>query len=261
MATNTSLGALFVSFEVNLKKELQNLYLPTDSAKVEQIISSFFSDIFENSSEYRQSLTESEDLLLLSVLQILKAQQNIVSEISKSVKYTDSSDKSHQQNSSIITKSYAPIIATGTGAIVGGLFGTWAAIAGSIAGCALSIYYASNKSQKSAKSIEYKIRNDELLDVDTFVEILKKICENIDGVIATYRVQVQKVKNSYERRNEPSFLVTYSALAEQIANVCTVAKAENSNISNKLSQAIGMLEDSLENYDLSIVNGSIKNTK
>ncbi len=261
MSTTTSLCALFVSFESNLKDQLRDLHLPSDSAKVEQIISTFFSDIFENSSEYRQSLTESEDLLLLSVLQILKAQQNIVSEISKSIKPVVSLNKSYKHNSSTEANGYTPIIATGAGALVGGLFGTWAAIAGSIAGCALSIYYASTKAQKNVKTIGHQISNNELLDVDTYVEIIKKICENIDGVIATYRVQLQKVKNTYERRNEPSFLEAYGALAEQIANVCTVAKAENTNVPNKLAQAIEMLEDSLENYDLSIVNGSITNTK
>lgn len=90
-----------------------------------------------------------------------------------------------------------------------------------------------------------------------FCGIVESICDSIDGVIDTYRVQVKRIVNSYEQREVPSLQNTYSLLTEQIANVIKATKDDNVEIPSKLKNAISILEETLENYDLKYVNGKI----
>lgn len=76
-------------------------------------------------------------------------------------------------------------------------------------------------------------------------------------MIDTYRVQVKRIANSYEQREAPSLLNTYSMLIEQIANVIKFSKDSNIEISSNLKSAICILEETLENYDLKYDNGKI----
>ena len=93
--------------------------------------------------------------------------------------------------------------------------------------------------------------------MSSFCSIIENICESIDGVIDTYRVQVKRITNSYEQREAPSLLNTYSMLIEQIANVIKFSKDSNIEISSNLKSAICILEETLENYDLKYDNGKI----
>lgn len=95
------------------------------------------------------------------------------------------------------------------------------------------------------------------INVSSFSNIIENICDSIDGVIDTYRVQVKRIANSYEQREKPSLLNTYSMLIEQIANVIKFSKDINIVIPSNLKSAVYILEETLENYDLKYDNGRI----
>lgn len=258
-----TLKEIFKNGEGELSASLKGFCLPKDSKKIQNLVSDYFSKLFENEGTYRQSLTESEDYLLMSALQIMKSQQVIIGELT-----SDSAKTSHPTTSletSIkkeAAKTYIPLLGTGVGALVGSLSGTRAAIAGAIAGTAVVIYYSThNTSSTRINNNKVEKTISEPINVNTFVSIIEKICDSIDGVIETYRVQVQKIKKTYERREKPSLLTDYEMLTDQIANVCNIANSYSEPIPQKLLQAIKMMEESLENYDLIIKNGKIINTK
>lgn len=255
-----TLKEIFLNGKQDLVSSLSGLTLPKDSKKVQKIVSDFFSKLFENDAPYRQSLTESEDYLLMSALQVLKSQQNIIEEISKVPKPQNSMTGKDTSQTDVINP-YVTLAGTGVGALVGSIAGTWAAVAGSIAGTALVIYYSTHASKKSnvVGGKEKENWTEDTINVDAFVDIVEKICESIDGVIETYRVQVQKIRNTYERREKPSLLTDYRNLLDQIANVCNIAGTLTDTVPQKLFQAIKMMEESLENYDLKFDNGKIVN--
>ena len=241
-----------------LSASLRGYSLPEDSRKVQQIVSDYFSKLFENDGAYRQSLTESEDYLLMSALQIMKSQEDIIKEVSKPLdsSYNALVAPAIKQENPI--NPYVTLAGTGIGAIVGGLAGgTWTAIAGSIAGTALVIYYSTHRKSQALDKDRQEMSQEDVINVGRFVDIVERICESIDGVIVTYQVQVQKIKNTYERREKPSLLTEYRGLAEQVANVCNIAQTKDEAIPQKLRHAIEMMEESLENYDLKFVDGKI----
>ena len=55
--------------------------LPQDAAKIQGAVMNILNAMFENNSEYRQSLTQSEDYILVAAIELLNAQQNIVQKI------------------------------------------------------------------------------------------------------------------------------------------------------------------------------------
>lgn len=151
-------------------------------------------------------------------------------------------------------------VGAGVGALAGGLFGTWAAVAGAITGTALVIYCSTKQPNKKSQSAnDNVVSSSSLINVSSFCGIIENICESIDRVIDTYRVQVKRIANSYEQRATPSLLNTYSMLIEQIANVIKYSKDTNIDKSSNLQNAINILEESLENYNLKYDNGKIVN--
>ena len=259
MSTTNSLKSIFANGKEELAQQLKNFRLPKDAEKIQNIVDSYLKNLFENDGQFRQNLTESEDYILLSALQILKSQQEITSEISKSITESvsdNSSNKSNKNKKDIIINPYITMAGSGVGAIVGGLAGTWGAALGSIAGTAIAIYLSTRYPSGSANQSSHG-SNDEMINVEVYIDIVEKICESLDNVIETYRVQVKKVKNSYERREKPSLLNEYSALTSQVANVCKVTLFLSDTVPNKLVQAVEMMKDSLENYDLKYENGEI----
>ena len=150
---------------------------------------------------------------------------------------------------------YISAAGAGVGAFAGGFLGTWAAVAGAIAGTALVIYCSTRPSNNS--SMSNAGLSSPSINVSSFSNIIENICDSIDGVIDTYRVQVKRIANSYEQREKPSLLNTYSMLIEQIANVIKFSKDINIVIPSNLKSAIYILEETLENYDLKYDNGRI----
>lgn len=260
MDINVTLKSIFVNHKDDLVKKLENLSLPKDSQQVQKIVSNYLNNLFENDGDFRQNLTESEDYILQSALRLLQAQQNIVKEISKSTKQV-SVNISHSENESQTKITpYIPIVGAGLGAVAGGVIGTWGAVAGAIAGTALVVYCSSgNKKNKTIKKSLSEENANPTINIDVFCSIVEGICEGIDEVVDTYRIQVKRIVNTYEQREQPSLLNTYSSLMEQIANVISVSKTYGTDLPVKLRNAIGIMEDCLENYDVKYEGGKIIN--
>lgn len=262
MDTNITLKSIFASSKENLSSRLSGLALPKDSQRIQTIVSDFLNTMFENDGSFRQNLTESEDFLLQASLRLLQAQQNIAVEFAKVANQTEvsSNPRSKEDEGTKINSStaYISAVGAGVGAFAGGLIGTWATVAGAIAGTALVIYCSTRVSNKAnERSVENKVVSP-TINPSAFCSIVEKICESIDGVIDTYRVQVKRIANAYEQREQPSMLNTYSTLSEQIANVIQASKT-CSEVPSKLKNAISIMEETLENYDLKFENGKIVN--
>lgn len=259
MDSKVTLKSIFVLNKGELSAKLDGLFLPKDSQQVQNVVTDFLDNMFENDGQFRQTLTESEDFLLQASLRLLQAQQNIALEFAKASKDAIQQNgicrNITQSQKSPTSSMYISAAGAGVGALAGGFLGTWAAVAGAIAGTALVIYCSTRPSNNS--SMSNAGLSSPSINVSSFSNIIENICDSIDGVIDTYRVQVKRIANSYEQREKPSLLNTYSMLIEQIANVIKFSKDINIVIPSNLKSAIYILEETLENYDLKYDNGRI----
>lgn len=257
-----TLKSIFESNKEELSSKLATLSLPKDSELIQKTVTNFLGNLFENEGSYRQNLTESEDYLLQSILRLFQAQQDIATNFAKSTRKENTKDPNSTQKQKVEPLNpYIAVAGAGIGALAGGLVGTWWAVAGGIAGTALVIYYSTKKGGESKSSNKFppKEESASTIDVAVFLTIVENICQSIDDVITTYRIQVKRLQNVYEQREKPNLLRDYSVLMEQIANVCSVTNSIKETVPSKLSNAIEMLEESLGNYNLKFENGKIIN--
>jgi hypothetical protein len=250
-----TLQSVFAESKQELSDSLKGLSLPKDSSKIESIVTACLQKLFENEGGFRQNLTEAEDYVLQSVLRLLQSQQEIAKEIAKSASETRHDQTTKSPNEGLSLNPYIAVAGAGAGAVAGGLFSTWAAVAGAIAGTAIVVYIASKPSAKTNSKSGSTNTIVTPLNTDIFTGIVEKICDNIDNVIETYRVQIKRVENIYAQRQVPSLTNDYSMLLEQIENVYNCSNVEG--IPVKLKNAISLLVECLENYNLKIENGKI----
>lgn len=276
----------------NLRSELTGLKLPVDSEKVEKIISSNFSLLFESEGEFRQNLTQSEDYILQAALSLLHAQQEITMNLVnnqpskqfiptqiKSAEFTDNNRENREPNTKSIKdiKVSAQNSALGSagGAIVGNvLFGGWGAVFGAIAGTALVIYLSSTKNSEESKNTTDKIKpkptplyseklSDSPIDVEKFIAIIGQICESVDNLIDTFRSQIKKVVTKYESLEKPTIEREYRTLLEGIQSLIGYKRGHNLNDEKYLSKLQSRVEDLaelLDNYDLEAIDYSENNS-
>ncbi|MBQ0052989.1 MAG: hypothetical protein KBS89_00855 [Bacteroidales bacterium] len=259
MNNDLTLKSVFAKGKDRLDDSLKGLSLPKDSIKVQSILTDYLSALFDNENGYRQNLTESEDYIFQAVIRLLNSQQNIAKEIAKFAKPIVTQDAKVKKQSKA-TNPYVTIAGAGVGAIVGGIIGSWAAVAGAIAGTALVLYFSAKPVSKTttiSTDAQTKL-HESTIDVTVFSNIVESICESIDGVIDTFRTQIKRVANVYEQREKPTLTSDYSTLLEQIANVYNVCSTTE-GVPAKVKNAVDMLAESLENYNLKIVNGKIIN--
>lgn len=256
MANTKTLTSVFNQNKVKLTGALKGLYLPADANKIHKVVSDFLNEMFENSGEYRQSLTDSEDYILQASINLLQAQQNITSEIAKTSAAT-ATVRTTEAKKETGTNPYYAVAGAGVGAVAGSILSTWGAVAGAIAGTAIVIYSATRKTSPSSEHSEKHLAAQ--MDANALANIVEKICRGIDGVMQTYRVQVKRVKDYYEYKEQPTLQTEYSELLEQITNVCNAVQSSSDNVSAKLKNATDALAESLENYGLKFENGKIVN--
>lgn len=260
MQEKTTLVSMFEANRHKLEGELANLMLPQDAAKIQSAVMDILNAMFENDSEYRQNLTQSEDYILVAAIELLSAQQNIVREIVAGMEGTSyiSSSESKSRNGQKEKSSYlwiGALAGVSIGTISGVLLDTWKAVFCAIAGTAVVIYGTSLCKTKPIENenVSYSI------DTQLFANIVKTVCGRIDDLIETYRVQVKKVKNTYEQREKPSLQKDYPLLLKDIQEL--VVMMQNAKESNKgierVEKKIVELSETLENYGLAIVNGKI----
>lgn len=254
MAKSVSLKSLFESNKGELEQKLAGLKLPKDASKIQQLISDYLSRLFESDGEFRQNLTQSEDYILQSTLRILTAQENFTNGL---IANNSQEPPQNIQNNGSKQSLYTTLIGTGVGAVAGGFIGAWAAVIGALAGNAVVAYVMTKKGESNQGDANQN-SNDDAVDTNVFLNIISNVCESIDGVIDTYRIQVNRIVKDYENKEKPTLQSDYSMLLDQIVNVNKIATSAN-DVPDKLKQAIALMVECLENYGLRIENNQIIN--
>lgn len=275
-----TLKQIFESQTSSLRKELDGLSLPKDAGRIEKIVSTNLSDLFNDDGEYRQNLTQSEDYILQAALSLLKAQQEISisiadAEMPASEIPSPASEKV-ENNASAKTDNANPfakekvsgqnaLLGSAGGALAGNLlFGGWGAVFGAIAGTALVIYVASNQKPKMTSAPKAKpsqsseVNNSNCpIDVEKFITIIGGICESVDNLIETFRVQIRKVVTKYESQEKPTIERDYRVLLEGIQSLIGYKRGhspEDEKYLPKLQTRIEDIAELLDNYDLEAVD-------
>lgn len=253
-----TLSSIFTENKEELKAKLSNLNIPNDIDMIQRVVTDFMFSFFENDGAFRQSLTQSEDYILQAALQLLSTQQEITKEISKAT------NPIHVVQESGVSSSIKPstaFIGTAVGAFSGKaigsalpIFGTWGAVFGAIAGISVAVYMSSSKKEESTNVV-----TSSGIDAEMFVGIVKLVCESIDNLMETYRVQVSRIEDSYKHKEKPSLQTDYDVLLNQIANLSRVYSQNKESTSSKVSLAIEQVFVALENYGLTIIDGKIVN--
>jgi len=272
MENYISLHSLFTTSKEELSNKLQGLSLPKDSQEIQNIVSEFLNNLFESNGNYRQHLTLSEDYILQAAMSLLNAQQSIISELTKiheDHKPVSSSKDSYEKNRVGIKKEQFPITIGGTA--IGGAAGalvlsTWGAVFGAIAGTAIAIYFTAQQNQGNSPSKVKenipKLPIENKINTESFIEIVENICQSIDTLVGTFRAQVNKVVDKYERAENPSLETDYLDLIENIQGLIGAYEmdANNEIRSKRIEQRIQFLVEGLENYDIQAIkyNGNNK---
>lgn len=255
--SNVTLTAIFDSHKEELAKKLENFSLPRDSKKVQATLAEALNNMFEKDGAYRQSLTQQEELMLQSAIQLVNAQQNMTAEIASVVAIpqpTSAEESQPTSNAVLLTAATTGIVTVGGGVLIG----TLGAICGAIASCAVATYLL----RKTSSNKDKNPTNEDVvrkINVTAFINIVQRICESVDYFMETYRVQIQRIKNSYEQKEEVTPLALCPALINQVANVIKIIKANDTTTNQKILTAVEMMEESLENYNLKYENGKIVN--
>ena len=281
--------SLFESEKEMLKEQLTGLTLPKDAEKIQEIVSSYLSKVFDSQGESRMSLTQSEDYILQAAMTLLSAQQKMASEFatmkinfetqteSKSTPNPSTAELESLNKCNTVTlgrREQGTILAgSAIGGIGGGLvFSTWGAVFGAIAGTALVLYYVTNAKENSKTvSIAQKsvlatpntqtIVVEKAINVDSYLNIVREVCASIDTLIDTYRAQIKRVVNKYESQTKPVLESDYQDLLENIQALLGAYAMESSNPlrAKRIEQRISLLGESLENYDLQSENYNVTN--
>lgn len=174
MNTKTTLVSFFNKNSETLEKQLAGLVLPKDAERIQKVIAEYFNVLLESGSDFRQSLTQSEDYILQAALSLLGAQL----EIAKAVVTENAMPKSFDFEKNNFKKPTAQpstgfvnvniradkaLVASAGGSLIGGaILGGWGAVIGSIAGTALTIYITQVEKQKKEKLQEVGNKSMEL---------------------------------------------------------------------------------------------------
>lgn len=261
MENTRTLASMFEANKQALEKELLGLTLPKDASEIQKKVSRYLNCLFENDGEFRQHLTQAEDYILQAALGLLNAQQNITLEINNPKTEAVSSQKSEKKN----INPYTSLIGTTVGGALGAFGGTWGAVFGAIAGTAVVLYCATAmpKPQTLNLSTGKQIAKP-TIRTEVFLEIVKNICESIDNLIETFRIQIKRVENVYEQKEKPSLQKDYSLLLTSIQELVIASNTECDDKEKKLSRLekkVNDLAESLENYGVAIVDGKITDLK
>lgn len=278
MEARYSLVSLFEQNKEELVKQLSGLDLLTETSKVQNIVSGYFKSIFDEDGTFRQGLSKSEDYILNSALELLRVQEEMAKQIivkKPQEKKKEEKLKLESVSDKAVCSSPSPLgLMAGTtiGGLVGTIGGTWWALGGAIAGTALVLYCAyyppkfMKRKVKSLPKDTVSVKKEEpvkmIIDTEKFLDIVRRICENVDNLIKTFRAQIGLVVDKYERQEKPTLEKTYGSLLDSIQSVLGVAY---SNIDSekrlaKIDDRLEQLAESLENYGLEVVKYAVENS-
>jgi len=274
------LQELFENKKNELTEKLKNLSLPQDADKVQKVVAQHLDDLFNAEGDFRQGLTQSEDYIMQAAITLLNAQQSMVLAFSpnkkKGIPGAENSRSAQNAGSKpsslgLSEQKYPQAIgATAVGGAVGGLIlGTWGAVFGAIAGTAVMLYAASPRQQqaKSAATESTKVHSETInnptdavggnIDVEQFTQIISNICHSVDSLIESFRTQINRVVKQYEDREKPTLERDYNTLLETIQSLVgfeRTRKDSDARYIEKINDRIEELAESLDNYDLEVVN-------
>lgn len=270
-----TLCELFDSNKDELQKSLHGLQLPKDLKTAQDIVSSYLKKVFDLEGEFRQNLTQSEDYILEAAISLLNAQQKISSVLIRDINLNHDSKKIDQPVASLESDAQGSTNAFSLGtnktllsvagsAIAGKLIlGGWGTVFGAIAGVALSVYLSSRTQSKPESQLRRKVAQEEVssvpIDVDCFIRIIHDVCESVDNLICTFRAQVNRVVQKYESQDKPALDKQYRLLLESIQSLVGYKRNHDSTeekYTKKMQDRIEDLVESLDNYDITLVNYS-----
>lgn len=191
-----TLSSLFEQRKGEFIEQLNDIYLPRDAAKFEKIETDFLKSLLEKDGAYRQSLSEDENAMLESTLQLMQSQQHIAAGIAASLR---GFNLRLQEEKSILPVPekllyYYPVLGAALGSAIGSFWNTWTTIAGAVVLTAISIFIVTVIIKISTKKIDQAVIEDSEINPEVFAEVVGNICDKIDDVIETYRTQVRKME-------------------------------------------------------------------
>ena len=199
----------------------------------------------------------------------IKFETKVESMPAKNLSMNDSESSEKSSSVSFGSREQGTILAgSAIGGIGGGLvFSTWGAVFGAIAGTALVLYYVTNTKEASKPSPTTKknvlatpktqtVVVEKAINVDSYLNIVKEVCASIDALIDTYRAQIKRVVNKYESQDKPVLEREYKILLEGIQSMVGFERTHEMNEKgiSKLKERIEDVAESLENYNLEVVN-------
>ncbi|MDE5999669.1 MAG: hypothetical protein K2H04_06330 [Bacteroidaceae bacterium] len=268
-----NLRTAFEAIRPDLEAKLSSMTLPKDSVKIQDTIVEYLNRLLDENGEYRQNLTLSEDYVLQAAISLLNAQQAMALEVvsnspNEEISYQTTQTISEQPNKKGIKREQYPVALGGTalgGAIGAIAFGTWGGVLGSIAGTALVLYSVYNSCENNGKTTSdhqipqtpHSVKKDRFINVKKISQILESICDSVDNLIDTYRVQIERVKDSFGSKNDSSFLADYNVIANNLEQLFQIADSDEEDKLDGLTMQIGLLRRSLSNYGMEYKNGKI----
>lgn len=274
MNTKTTLVSLFNKNKETLEKQLAGLVLPKDAERIQKTIAEYLNRLLENNSDYRQSLTLSEDYILQAALSLLGAQQEIAKAVvidnpmQKSVefektKFKETNTHSLKELASVNIKGEKALIASAGGSLIGStILGGWGAVLGSIAGTALTIYLTQIENQKKGKIQKVYNKPIEIgipIDIQQLINVVARICESVDSLVETFRAQIARVVEKYEGQEKLTFEKEHRPLLEELQSLIGYERTHEHNDEKsmrKLKERIEDIVETLENYNLKVVDYS-----
>lgn len=261
----TTLYALFDSSKDELSAKLCGLSLPSGVQEIQSCVVDYFNTIFDADGDFRQNLTQSEDYILQAALSMLNTQQAMIKELAPVSEQRSSFNKPIPKDSILDDRramlgQLLPIGGSAIGGAAGAvLLGTWGAVFGAIAGTAVSLYYSTRLTNRTVASentiIAAPVESE--LNVDAFVQIIGKICQNVDSLIDTFRAQVNRVVSKYENQEKATLEKDFRFLLEGIQSLIGYKRThseEEPKYMRKLKERIEDVGELLENYNLMLVN-------
>lgn len=286
MEKNQTLQELFEAQKESIKQKMCGIQLPRDTQLIQSIISDSFNDLFAYDSHYRQTLTKSEDFIFQSALGLISAQQQLLGLYPTSLPKSNSCPVSEtppepESKSSDIpqetTEGPSPLkvlAGTAIGSAVGGAVGTWGAVLGAIGGAALVLYIAKPKHITSSDKhvtppsnmLEADIppistpssneQDNQEFDADSFLNIMSDICKSIDQLMKTSRVQIQRLRDSYEQQSQVTLSNSFPELVKALEGLFGSIDSDEEN-EEDLQLHLQLLKRSLKNYNIFFEQGRL----
>ena len=282
MSEKTSLRSLFEHAKPELALSLQGLQLPKDASKIQDIVTMQMNKLLNPDSDFCQGLTMAEGYMVQAALSLLNAEQSLLKKMqpekNKSCSLEPLNKISENNDLKSFEEPFATMAGAGAGALIGGLVGSslsavsfgavgWASVFGAIAGTAVSAYavkhFGKKKGATSKSNMALEKKNNFIIDVSSFIEVIANICDNVDSLLEIFRTQINKVVEQSESNAKMTLEGDFRLLLENVQSLIGFNRVhyEDEKYAKKIKERIEEFVDCLDNYDLTVVDYSVENAK